>query len=88
MCACGYTLQQNNNRTIEKWNKFFLEKKKSFENFFLKKYFFFKKMFCKRIFFFKKKFIPFFYCCFAEAYTHTHTYPHPQNNISENNSAD
>ena len=26
--------------------------------------------------------------CFAEVYTHTHTYPHPQNNICENNSAD
>jgi len=27
MCAFGYTLQQNNNRTIEKWNKFFSKKK-------------------------------------------------------------
>jgi len=42
MCACGYTLQQNNNRTIEKWNKFFFEKNISFGKKCLKKKIFFK----------------------------------------------
>ena len=44
MCACGYTLQQNNNRTIENWNKIFFEKKNYFGKKKFQKKFFFQKI--------------------------------------------
>jgi len=44
VCVCGCTLQQNN-RTIEKWNKFFFEKNISFGKKMFEKKFFFQKFY-------------------------------------------